>query len=319
MRCIIRTFALAVLVAAGTPAIGADEAADAPLAPSTPAEAPADCPLTVYAKLDMIDLDNGLVAIPVKLEGNDLYFMIDTGGFINTINADVVDRLKLERHAAGAKVLGIGQSMDSYVVPKSFAMGPMSGNDMHFYVEPISVPGLSGSLAPDTMRKFDVDFDFAGGKFGIFSSDHCPGKVVYWTKAAPIAAVPAQIDDNGHVLVAATLEGHAVTAVLDTGSNTTILSFSAARRLLGIDETSPGLVERDRNINGARHKTYSYPVKLLTIQEVTMANPSILILEDSDMLPLGTDLVLGMNILRRMHIYIAYQEGKIYLTPAGAH
>ena len=29
------------------------------------------------------------------------------------------------------------------------------------------------------------------------------------------------------------------------------------------------------------------------------------------------NILLGMNILRHLHIYIAYQEHKLYITPAG--
>ena len=29
-------------------------------------------------------------------------------------------------------------------------------------------------------------------------------------------------------------------------------------------------------------------------------------------------MLIGMNVLRHLHIYIAYKEQKIYITPAGA-
>ena len=279
----------------------------------------ADCPLKVYARIEMIDLDNGLVAIPVKLEEHELYFLLDSGGFINTISQSAVDELKLTPLPAAAKVYGVGLTMDSYVIPKSFSIGPMSGNDMHFYVEPLTVPGLAGALGPDTMRNFDVDFDFAGGKFSIFSPDHCPGKVVYWTKDPPISALPMEVDRNGHVRLAAKLDGKDMTAVLDTGSVTSVMSMSAAHQFLGLDENSPGMREIYRNINGARRKIHVYPFQSVSIADITIPNPPILILQDEDMGRLGTDLILGMNALRQMHIYIAYQENKVYLTPAAAH
>jgi hypothetical protein len=31
-----------------------------------------------------------------------------------------------------------------------------------------------------------------------------------------------------------------------------------------------------------------------------------------------TDMLIGMNVLRHLHIYIAYKEKKLYITPAGA-
>jgi hypothetical protein len=32
-----------------------------------------------------------------------------------------------------------------------------------------------------------------------------------------------------------------------------------------------------------------------------------------------TKLILGMGILRQLHIYIAYREKKLYVTAASAH
>jgi hypothetical protein len=29
-------------------------------------------------------------------------------------------------------------------------------------------------------------------------------------------------------------------------------------------------------------------------------------------------MLIGMNVLRHLHIYVAYKEQKIYITPAGA-
>lgn len=29
------------------------------------------------------------------------------------------------------------------------------------------------------------------------------------------------------------------------------------------------------------------------------------------------DMLLGMNVLRHLHVYIAYKERKLYITPAG--
>jgi hypothetical protein len=33
----------------------------------------------------------------------------------------------------------------------------------------------------------------------------------------------------------------------------------------------------------------------------------------------GPKMLLGMNVLRHLHLYIAYGEHKLYVTPATAH
>ena len=41
---------------------------------------------------------------------------------------------------------------------------------------------VAGDLGTRMFEKVDLELDIAGGKFNLFSSDHCPGNVVYWTK-----------------------------------------------------------------------------------------------------------------------------------------
>jgi predicted aspartyl protease len=128
------------------------------------------------------------------------------------------------------------------------------------------------------------------------------------------------VDTNGHVIFTIALDGKAINAALDTGSVTSIMTAQAASKILGIDETSQGARQIIRNINRAPHNALVYPFQSLTIGDATIADPAILILDDADMNHVSsTDLVLGMNVLRQFHIYIAYAEGKLYLTPAQAH
>jgi ABC-type iron transport system FetAB ATPase subunit len=32
----------------------------------------------------------------------------------------------------------------------------------------------------------------------------------------------------------------------------------------------------------------------------------------------GNEIIIGINVLRQLHIYIAYGEKKLYITPAGS-
>jgi predicted aspartyl protease len=290
------------------------------LAPNVPAASGTtpNCPLQVYARLDMIDLENGLPVIPVKIENRDLYFLIDTGGLVNTLSSNLVRELNLETQPTTRPVYGLGMTMNSYVTLKNFSLGPIQGEDMQFLVQQIEIPGVAGALSPETMRKFDVDFDFTGGKFGIYSSDHCPGGVSYWTKDAAIA-VPMTVDRSGHVRFIIHQDGKAMTATLDTGSVTSVMTIRAASKILGIDESTEGVQETTYTINRTRRAIYVYPFQSLSIDSLVIDKPSIIILKDDDTDLLGTDLVLGVDALRHFHIYIAYQEGKLYLTPAEAH
>ncbi|HEY4076090.1 MAG TPA: hypothetical protein VGM26_04080, partial [Rhizomicrobium sp.] len=59
---------------------------------------------------------------------------------------------------------------------------------------------------------------------------------------------------------------------------------------------------------------YNYPLQNLSFGDVNVKNPRIQIVADKvwDQ----SDLLLGIGILRQLHLYIAYKEKKMYITPA---
>ena len=94
------------------------------------------------------------------------------------------------------------------------------------------VPGLAydGILSGGTMIADDLDMDFGAMRLNFFSADHCEGDVVYWPHQA-LAVVPVNLA-SGHFEIATTLDGHPLTAVIDTGSPWTILSAQWAKENL---------------------------------------------------------------------------------------
>jgi hypothetical protein len=62
---------------------------------------------------------------------------------------------------------------------------------------------------------------------------------------------------------------------------------------------------------------YNYPFQTLTFGGVTVNRPHIQIV--SDPVWREDDLLLGVGILSQLHLYIAYGEKKLYITPALAN
>jgi len=107
--------------------------------------------------------------------------------------------------------------------------------DVEFHVTPLPPPGVDGVLDISLFQHFDIDLDFAARSLNFFSADHCSGKILYW-RAPGVAAVPYVTRDN-HILARVMLEGKELTAVIDTGSPISTVSFDAATRLFGITPT----------------------------------------------------------------------------------
>jgi len=283
--------------------------------PASAQQAP-NCQLRVMVELDMQTLPDGRVTIPVQLDGRDYRLMVDTGGYINTLSEHVVKERNYHPIRGVGMLRGMGtRKLDRALFVKDFAIGHAHGRDFGFYVDDFDSLLADGTLAPQILAAYDVDFDFARSKLNLIHSDHCPGKVNYWTQFTP-AVVPIRIVDTTHIRIPVTIDGKEINAILDTGAHTSFITMQAARRYLGLDDKDPALKSRSNvPVNGMAGTVYNYPFQSLSFGAVQVSHPQIQIVEDRVWYD-KTDLLLGIGILRQLHLYIAYKEGKMYLTPA---
>jgi hypothetical protein len=183
-----------------------------------------------------------------------------------------------------------------------------------------------GILGAEMLQNFDADFDFAAGKLNLFSQDHCPGKTVYWS-AKILATIPFTLDNSLHVRFRAALDGKPLDAIVDTGAINTDLNIDVARRLLGVDAPTPDM-EKVAELQGS--PVYRRRFQKLEIGGVVIDNPMLLLLPDlvanaaqrtrprsfASARNRLVDMLVGMNVLRRLHVYIAYKERTLYITEA---
>jgi predicted aspartyl protease len=305
------------------------------------------CSLAQMASLDMTILPDGRFTVPVSVNGTALQFMVDTAGVFSKLSGTAADALKLERKATGATMYGVGGKIPvQSVKASSFMLGQNEARDFHFIVDDRlndAASKIDGVLASDMLTLFDIEIDSAHAKFNLFSQDHCPGKVVYWTRAG-YAELPFHLSgDNlhssrdNHIDLAMQLDGHEVSASLDTGSSTTWLRMKSATQIFGLDENSPGM----KRVSG--EGSNSLPVFERHFESLTMGgladkDPTILIIADNmenafrmehseksrDDPIYGMqfeieDLTLGMSVISRLHVYIAFKEHKLYVTDADTH
>jgi len=279
------------------------------------AEDTQDCKLRAVMAAEMQTIPDGRVAIPVQLEGHDYRLMVDTGGYINTVSPHVVAQEGYHpRDSRGLVLRGMGTSkLDSYVTVKDFAIGRSHGKNFEFFVDDFSSSFADGTLAPQVLAVYDVDLDFGHGKFNLISPDHCPGAGVYWADAA--ATIPIEIKDKTHIRIPVTINGKEIMATVDTGASTSFITMRAARRFLDINDKDPALKLRGNiSVNGMVGPVYNYPFQNLSFGAVTVNRPRIEMVADK--VWNEDDLLLGIGILRQLHIYIAYKERKMYITPA---
>jgi len=284
-----------------------------------PARAADDaCHLGRASRMEMSVGDGG-VTVPMTIDGRRIELLVDTGGVYSMLTEDVVASLDLKKYRLDTMdiVMWGGASAHNYVTARNVELGGLQVPEMSFVVMPDGHvgAGIGGILAPEVLRAYDVDFDFAGGQLSLFSPFHCADKVVYW--ANDWSEIDMSLDGVGHVLLPTTLDGRDVKLTMDTGSAETILSLEFAEHLFGFDEHSP-LLKRVETEDG--HPVYRYPFAALSFGGVTVQHPDILLIPDSasHQSDYGRGL-LGTDVLRQLHLYVSYREKKLYVTAAGAH
>lgn len=299
MRCLICLLALSLSWCAGL--VGAFAAEPAP-APEK------KCTLMRRAALEMDIDDTGRVTVPVTFNDVAMRMLVDTGTPETQISADAVEQLKLKTRKAsdGRYMMGFGgRTSDQVVDVARFGLGPLKGENFTLFVVP-DYTGAAGLFGADFLATFDVDFDFANARMNLIAPEHCPGKVVYWTKG-DFGVVPFVLDE-GHISIKVQLDGEDVRAVLDTGAADTVTSLEMAML------TFPG--DREKLKRSRR-----YPFKQLSFGSVSVVNPAITLVSDKESQlmsrdPNGLQMIIGMGVLRRLHLYVSYAESKIYVTPA---
>lgn len=289
-----------------------------------PACAEEDCALHRIVALDMLPSPAGVV-VPATIGDHPLRMVVDTGGYITAFTEKTARDLKLSQAvypASGITLYG-GTVLRRYVTLSDFRLGQLKTRSLEYPLLPDGfLPSdTDGLLAPDFLANFDVDFDFANGKLTLFAPHNCEGHVAWWTTRDKLSVIPIKREeDQVHISMHVTLDGEDVKALIDTGGGRTVMSLENAQDLFHIKDGDPRLSDAPgvNNIQGAKRFHFN---KLL-FGDVEVTNPEIILIPDraSGMGRMRMPkMILGIGILRQLHLYIAYKEKNLYLTAASEH
>jgi predicted aspartyl protease len=200
-----------------------------------PAPPPQACALNEVASLDLAMDPGGAVEVPVTIDNHPVRFTIDTGALLSVVSDSIADELQLDRKSMPLELTLVGGvKTHELATTHSFTIGRITARDFGLAVMPASALvdfSSDGLLGPDVLSNYDVDFDFAHAKFNMFSPDHCPGKVVYWTKSGSYARIPFTLLDHLHIAAPVVIDGKTITALIDTGAERSMMSVAAAQAL----------------------------------------------------------------------------------------
>ncbi len=267
--------------------------------------------------------------IPATVGGISKSLVFDLNGHLNFISRDTVRDLSLNELSSRFRLGSLSAPAATYVTVPQVVFGNAQANNMQFIVADKPDPKINlpyvDLVSRDIFGGNDVDLDFGARRLNFFSPDHCEGKVVYWPHQA-LAIVPMTLE-GGTIVVPVTLDGHSLRAIISTSVGQSTMNIEKAERQLGYAPDPP-------NPKIPRSRTTSYPMRFstLTFDGITVANPLLQMrlfrpgIEDPEgKFPTfdyqalrSPDMIIGMDILRHLHVFIAFDEHKLYITEAGS-
>lgn len=262
----------------------------------------------------------GGVYVPVGIAGQRMKLLVDTGGATSMLTDSTVASLGLAPQPIRTHRVTMygGLQLTNFVRVGGVQVGGAPINPSTFYVMPDNrIPyALSGTLAPDFLSRYDVEFDFANARMNLFPQGACDDHA-YWTNG-PSGSVITAPNDTNHIIAAVEIDGQKVMALFDTGASRSDLSLETAQRMFGAAMNPSTL--RPATGADAEPGLYSHPFHTISIGGVAITNPDIVLVPDaiSRRPPRTPRLVLGMGVLRRLHLYISYSRHTLTLTQAGA-
>jgi tetratricopeptide (TPR) repeat protein len=295
------------------------------LAATLPAAGAANrCKLLMSQPLP-IKMEDLRPVISAELDGVEAQFIIDTGSFFDFLSPAAAAQFKLPLTDAPPwyYVRGVGGAVIPRIATaKTFSLAGLTAKDAAFLVGNNDFQGEEvGVLGQNIFRIADVEFDFADGVVRFIKPQHCGDAVfAYW--AAPGQSI-GEVDlhwtskNRPELIGKASVNGHDIHVLFDTGSPRTILSLAAAKRA-GITPQTPGVVPAGAT-GGMGNKTiqvWSAPVGKFEIGGEAIEHTHLLI-GDIDLSGVGADMLLGTDFFLAHHIYVAYSENKLYFTYNG--
>jgi len=256
--------------------------------------------------------------VTLSANGHSVTLILDTGAERTVLTPEVAKLIGAQPPAVEfqRRVRGIGGDLASHEVElRSFAAGEVAIPWRRVLVAPVNMAKvfptpLDGLLGADILSDFDVDLDLPRHQVTFYQKQTCPTAAPNW--AGPYTSVSTGLSPGGRLFFPVQLDGHRLTAIIDTGSQLTVLATASARSL-GLTEA---LLSRDRSVGtqgvaGGPLTSRVHQFTRLQVGTEVIRNPQILV---TDLSLNEADIVLGVDILNSRRLWLSYGSRRIFLS-----
>jgi len=273
--------------------------------------APCDPQFIELGNVDLTIAEQPLV--PVNLDGHPGYMVANVGDAATYVWKSFAESSDYRVIEGRTVIRGVRLGKTNFGRLRVFVANPL------WPAPPDASLNVIGALGMDLLGEVDFELDTTHRKLRLFSPDHCPGNVVYWTHN--YASTPLHRDRLGNVSVPMELDQQSVEAMIMTSEHATTLDKHTARRVYGFSTgpdgsnsyvamkmTAPGLT--------ATNVTVSLEKLAKLRNECTLYTDKIARYSDNcaGIYPMQ----IGMNVLEKLRMFFANREGVLYYSQADA-
>lgn len=298
-----------------------------------------ECQQKTYGSVGVEFNESGGVMVPLKINGQDVWMILNMSTGVPMVYEASARALGLKPVSWNAADITVGsRKVTQKVVVDSLRIGGANFVKWDMYLRPdldgkAEIPQFMGrpvlgSLSANFMQTVDLELNLAEKKMGLFTQTRCANSgAVYW--GGEVTRVELFNDPAGLMVFAMELDGRRVEASLYTGGRTSVISEAVTKRFFGFDRNSDGITRKDDGNGG---ETASYRAMGLTARGLAMKNVAIRLNDQTSATCVPTTserntraigfsgcfnvvpLSIGTDLLRKLRIYIASKEAKIYFT-----
>lgn len=261
--------------------------------------------------------------LPARLNDVDARLLLDTGAGATMLSRALADRLALmpDHQMFPSPVNGIGGvTLTRRMVVESFKIGAL---DLGKQSVMVTEQGLFGGFDPppdgiiggDFLSHFDADIDLPANHVTLYRAHPCAAAFAPPWPGATIYRLPARMTDGGQFLVTVTVDGVAITAMIDSGAETTAISSRVENRL-GL---TPAMLANDPQraeigIDMHRRLSYLHPFHAIRIGAEIFPDSAVWV---SDMPLVPADMLLGADFFQTHRVWLSFSRRTVFVAVAG--
>ena len=275
------------------------------------------CSTKLLGKIVVATL-NRVPFVTLSANGHSVTLILDTGAERTVLTPEAAKQIGAQRPSIEfpRRVRGIGGDLATHEVElRSFAAGDVAIPWRRVFVAPVRMAKvfptpLDGLLGADVLSDFDVELDLPRHLIGFYQKQTCPTAAPNW--AVSYGALSSGLSPVGRFFFPVQLDGHRLTATIDTGSQLTVLATDSARAL-GVTEAAL-LHDRSMTMQGVAGDPL--PARIhrfanLELGNLALRNPEIVV---ADAKLREADLVLGVDLLSSRRLWLSYGSRRIFIS-----